>query len=99
MNESKQEDSISTRSLAWRLLAFAVGMFGFGFLLVPIYNVFCEVTGLGGKTNTEAATDFVVSADESREIELQFVTTVNQYAPWEFHAEVDSMPLHPGSIY
>ena len=29
-------------------------MFGFGFLLVPLYDVFCEITGFGGRTNTEA---------------------------------------------
>jgi cytochrome c oxidase assembly protein subunit 11 len=74
-------------------------MFGFGFLLVPIYDVFCEVTGFGGKTNTEAATDVVAIADVSRDIDLEFVTTVNQYAPWEFHAELDGMTVNPGGLY
>ena len=32
-----------------------VAMFGFGFLLVPLYDVFCEITGFGGRTNAEAA--------------------------------------------
>ena len=33
-----------------RNLAFSVvGMFAFAFLLVPIYDVFCEITGLNGK--------------------------------------------------
>ena len=31
------------------LLVLAVGMFGFAFALVPLYNLFCEVTGLNGK--------------------------------------------------
>jgi Cytochrome oxidase assembly factor len=44
----------STRS-ARRLLLLAVVMFGFAFALVPLYDVFCEVTGINGKTDTEAA--------------------------------------------
>ena len=93
------EDRISTRSLSLRLLALAVGMFGFGFLLVPLYDVFCEITGFGGRTNTEAATEVATVLDESRSIDLEFVTTVNQFAPWEFHAEVDGMSIHPGGLY
>ena len=88
-----------TKSLTIRLLLMAIGMFGFGFALVPIYDVFCEITGFGGKTNGEAATDVAVAPDESREIDLEFVTTVNQYAPWEFHAELDGMTVHPGGLY
>ena len=38
-------------------------------------------------------------ADESREIQLEFVTTVNQYAPWEFQPDADSMTVHPGGMY
>ncbi len=33
------------------LTVLVVFMFGFGFMLVPLYDVFCEITGLNGKTN------------------------------------------------
>lgn len=99
MNDTREPGQISTKSLTLRLLALAVGMFGFGFLLVPIYDVFCEITGFGGRTNTEAVTDVVAVADISRDIDLEFVTTVNQFAPWEFHAELDGMTVHPGGLY
>jgi len=99
MSDQKQPDPISTKSLSLRLLALAVGMFGFGFLLVPIYDVFCEITGFGGRTNAEAITNIATTADESRDIQLEFVTTVNQYAPWEFHSEADGMTVHPGGLY
>ena len=76
----------------------AVGMFGFGFLLVPLYDVFCEITGFGGRTNTEAV--MVAEApDLSREIRVEFVTTVNSYAQFEFAADVDSMTINPGKMY
>ena len=82
-----------------RLLVLAVAMFGFGFLLVPIYDAFCEVTGFGGKTENSAATDIVVAADETRQVEIEFVTTVNQYAPWTFRSSVAKMTVHPGGLY
>lgn len=99
MTESRQPDPISTRALSVRLLVMAVAMFGFGFLLVPIYDAFCEVTGFGGKTANEAATNVAVGADQSREIKLEFVTTVNEYAPWVFRSGVDGMTVHPGGLY
>jgi len=86
------------RSLALRLLLMAIAMFGFGFLMVPLYSVFCEVTGFGGKTNTVAAVVQATAGDD-RVIDLEFDTTVNQYAPWEFDSTVDSMSIHPGVIY
>lgn len=99
MSDSGGPKDVSTKALALRLLALAVGMFAFGFALVPLYDAFCEVTGFGGRTNTEAATGVATVADETREVTLEFVTTVNQYAPWEFHAELAGMTVHPGGIY
>lgn len=77
----------------------AVVMFGFGFLVLPpLYVVFCEITGFGGRTNTSAA---VVSEapDLERSIRIEFVTRVNEYAPWEFSADTVSMNVHPGKMY
>jgi cytochrome c oxidase assembly protein subunit 11 len=99
MSDSKGPGEISTKALTTRLLVLAVVMFGFGFALVPLYDVFCEITGFGGKTNSEAAAEVVTVPDQTRDIKLEFVTTVNQYAPWEFHAETDGMTVHPGGIY
>ena len=32
-----------------KLVVIVFGMFGFGFALVPLYDVFCDVTGINGK--------------------------------------------------
>lgn len=87
-----------TASLAGRLLLLAIGMFGFGFLLVPLYDAFCEITGFGGRTNETPA---VVEErpDANRSIDLEFVTTVNEYAPWEFSSDLPGMSVHPGGLY
>jgi len=80
------------------LLVVVAGAFGFGYALVPLYDVFCEITGFGGRTNTTAAVA-AESPDLSRDIRIEFVTTVNSYAPFEFAADVDSMTVHPGKMY
>lgn len=93
-----QEKRISNGSLVGRLLLFTVAMFGFGYLLVPLYDVFCEITGFGGRTNTEAA--IVAEApDEKRTVRIEFMTTVNSYGLWEFAADADSMEINPGKMY
>lgn len=96
MNDSNLKTE--NRSLTGRLLILVAAMFGFGYLLVPLYDVFCEITGFGGRTNATAA---VVreAPDLSREIRVEFVTTVNSYAPFEFAADADSMTVHPGKMY
>jgi len=86
------------RSLVVRLLIMAVAMFGFGFLLVPLYDVFCEITGFGGRTNA-AAVEVAETPGLAREVRIEFVTTVNAYAPFELAADVDSMVVHPGKMY
>jgi cytochrome c oxidase assembly protein subunit 11 len=98
-HESRHEaPPISDRSLAGRLLLMTVAMFGFGFLLVPLYDAFCEVTGFGGRTN---AIGIVAeeAPDVSRAITIEFVTTMNSYAPFELAADVDSMTVYPGKMY
>ena len=89
----------SNGALVAKLFVFAAGMFAFGFfVLPPLYDVFCDITGFGGRTNTEA---FVAeeAPDLSRTIRVEFMTTVNGYATWEFEADADSMEVHPGRMY
>ena len=98
MSEKKTASNQGSGALALRLLLFAVGMFAFGYALVPLYDVFCEITGFGGRTNETPAVVAEV-ADQSRSIDLEFVTTVNEYAPWEFRSSVPGMTVHPGGMY
>ena len=94
-----QTPQSSNRSLAVRLVLFAAAMFAFGFVVLPpLYEVFCELTGFGGRTNTAAALA-EESPDLSRTIRIEFVTTVNNLAPWQFEPAVDSMTVHPGQMY
>jgi cytochrome c oxidase assembly protein subunit 11 len=85
----------SARAMALVTLA----MFGFGFALVPLYDVFCEITGLNGKTGRVEASALDGQADLSRTVTVEFVTSVNGALPWEFTAEVTRMTVHPGQLY
>jgi cytochrome c oxidase assembly protein subunit 11 len=99
MDRSDRQARLSNRSLAARLVLFATAMFAFGFLILPpMYDVFCAITGFGGRTNSTALAA-AEAPDLTRSIRVEFVTTVNEYAPWTFSADVDSMEVNPGKMY
>jgi cytochrome c oxidase assembly protein subunit 11 len=87
------------RSTPWKLLALVVGMFGFGFALVPMYDVLCKVTGLGGRTGGLYVYDAAkVTPDESRLVKVTFLTNVNDGMTWEFRSEQSAVHVHPGEL-
>jgi cytochrome c oxidase assembly protein subunit 11 len=86
------------RELGLELAAIALGMFFFGFALVPLYEVFCEITGLGGRTNARAAAVVEENVDLARTVRVEFVAAAASMAPWEFRPSSSSMRVHPGEI-
>jgi len=82
-----------------KLGLFAIAMFGFGYVMVPIYDVLCDITGLNGKTGeisqSEAETKRV---DVDRLVTVEFDTNVNPALPWKFKAAEYKMKVHPGEI-
>lgn len=86
------------RNLPFRLALLCVGMFGFGFALVPLYDVFCAVTGLGGRTS-DVAQEVTENVDETRTVRVEFVGSVVSGAPWQFGPVVGHMEVHPGKVY
>lgn len=82
-----------------RLTIAALAMFGFGFALVPLYDVFCDITGINGKTGRialEAA--LAETVDEDRLVTVEFLATVNSGLPWEFKPMVRKIRVHPGEV-
>lgn len=80
------------------LLAVSVGMFGFAFALVPLYEVFCELTGLNGRTSGEAAVVERTMAISDREVTVQFTGHVGRGLPWEFRPTESQMRVRLGEI-
>lgn len=100
-NPNTQQDAVNSRNVGnkkvTRNLLFAVvGMFGFGFALVPLYDVFCDITGLNGKTGEQYVSEAAVQIDTSREIKVEFLANVNDGMPWEFKPLTYSVKVHPG---
>ena len=84
---------------ALKLSLIVVGMFGFGFALVPLYDLLCEVTGLGGRTGGAYAYDpAVATIDESRLIKVNFITNTNDGMPWLFWSDKGGVRVHPGEL-
>ncbi|HEX7081187.1 MAG TPA: cytochrome c oxidase assembly protein [Gammaproteobacteria bacterium] len=86
------------RELTIKLALLGVAMFGFGFALVPLYDVFCDITGLGGRTSN-VAQQVTENVDVDRTVRVEFVGATAAGSPWEFHPTVSHVDVHPGRIY
>jgi cytochrome c oxidase assembly protein subunit 11 len=86
-----------TRLMRNMLLAI-IAMAAFAFMLVPLYNVFCDVTGLNGKLDLAVVAAIPQGMDISRQITVEFVVTQNQEMPWEFKPKHQSLVVHPGQL-
>lgn len=85
------------RRLLIILLISSLGMFGFGYALVPLYNVMCKNLGLNGKTTDgPIAAATVASVDMSRTVTVQFMSANNANLPWIFHPYRRTIDVHPG---
>ena len=87
----------SIRRTGLKLAGVAVGMFVFGYALVPLYDVICQVTGLNGKP-TRAVADAVTRVDDSRWVTVEFLGNTMSGLPWEFRPVQKSVRVHPGQI-
>lgn len=81
----------------------ALAMFGFGYAIVPLYKVFCDMTGINvlalGDRFIESAGDskpLNTQVDLSRTVTLEF--DANARGPWRFKPEKNSLRVHPGEL-
>lgn len=88
-----------------RALLLTVAMFGFGYALVPIYDIICDITGLNGKTGriTQVEADAEAARASAgateREITVEFVANVAVGGAWRFRPVESSMQVVPGRAY
>lgn len=86
---------ISNKKIFILLGMTTLSMFGFGFAMIPLYNVLCKNLGINGKTDQNA---YLTSnqIDRSRSIRVEFMTNNNNYLPWDFYPRLQHIQLHPG---
>lgn len=89
MNEAAL--SHSNRKVAGRMALFAAAMLALAFASVPLYRVFCQVTGFAGTTKVAEAAPGAVAG----EIGVRFDSNVSG-VPWKFEAPA-SVRIHPGA--
>jgi len=93
------ERTAANRRVVRRLLLAAVAMFGFGFALVPLYDVFCDITGINGKTGRiEAEAALSQRVDVNRTVTVEFLSTVHSDLAWDFKPAVKRVKVHPGEV-
>ena len=64
-----------------------LGMLGLGFAAVPLYEVFCRVTGYGGTTQRVGEAQAATIQATSQVISVRFDSNVNSALPWSFKPE------------
>lgn len=78
-------------------------MFGFGFAVVPLYSLICDVSGINrANSNSGRATvaDYMSSqVDNSRTVKVGFDITMNAGLQWQVESELQAMDIHPGKVY
>lgn len=90
-------------SLKFKLVLVALSMFGFGYAIVPLYEVFCDVTGIKvlalGDRFIESAGDYKplnTQVDDTRTVTVEFDANVRGL--WRFKPEKSSLRVHPGEM-
>lgn len=83
------------RRLSRRLAVVAVGMFGFGFALVPFYNQICAALGINSLQQADEVSNTQV--DTTRTVTIEFDANAPNL-PWRFKPMVSHMQVHPGQF-
>ncbi|MEX2149463.1 MAG: cytochrome c oxidase assembly protein [Steroidobacteraceae bacterium] len=90
----------SNRGLTARLLLMVAGSFAFGFALVPLYDVFCEVTGIGSRDRLSRMAEYDGAAmAPPRTIVVEFTSSVPGGGRWEFAPVEAMMEVQTGQLY
>ncbi|HSC06501.1 MAG TPA: cytochrome c oxidase assembly protein, partial [Steroidobacteraceae bacterium] len=87
------------RALVLKLGLMTLGSFAFGFALVPLYDVFCSVTGIGSRTALRTPAAVVAAPDEQRSVTVEFVANLASSGSFEFRPALAQMRVHPGQLY
>jgi cytochrome c oxidase assembly protein subunit 11 len=96
MSDASQRKS--NRSLALRLWLFAGGFLAFGFALVPLYSVLCDVTGYGDRTQLVRANTVREAPVAGRTVTVEFLASVPSAGDWEFRPLAAQMPVRLGRL-
>lgn len=92
MSQALPSPDHANRRIAGRAALFALGMLALAFASVPLYRIFCQVTGLGGTTQVAATAPGAVAG----EIGVRFDANVSRSLPWKFEPAT-TVRINPGA--
>jgi cytochrome c oxidase assembly protein subunit 11 len=98
IDEEAKADRAFNRSMMFKLFVVAVGMFGFGFALVPMYRAICSITGINNLVQRDVGEREArnTQVDASRTISIEF--DANARGPLQFKPEQSNLDVHPGEV-
>jgi cytochrome c oxidase assembly protein subunit 11 len=89
----------ANRSLITGLVVMTAGSFAFGWALIPLYDVFCRVTGIGSAEAKAGRSSAHEAIDANREITIEFLADPASVGSFDFRPKIASMRIHPGKLY
>jgi cytochrome c oxidase assembly protein subunit 11 len=89
----------ANRSLITGLVVMTAGSFAFGWALIPLYDVFCRVTGVGNAEAKAGRSSAHEAIDANREITIEFLADPASVGSFDFRPKIASMRIHPGKLY
>jgi cytochrome c oxidase assembly protein subunit 11 len=78
------------------LVTYALLMFGLGFAMVPLYEKFCEITGIKDTAARKSIADYAI--DKDRTIRVEFDATINQQLAFDFKPMTSFVEVNPGEV-
>ena len=90
---------INKKKLTPLALVFVfIFMLGLSFAAVPLYDLFCRVTGFGGTTQNASQKELPkIVVDQN--YKMRFDTNINSVLDWKFYPEVNTINIKPGEIH
>ena len=80
------------------LVSIFLVMLGLSFAAVPLYDLFCRVTGFGGTTQN-ASTKDIPKIVVNQDYKMRFDTNINSTLDWKFTSEINTLELKPGEVH
>ncbi len=89
------------RRTLWWLGGITIGMFGFGFAMVPLYGLLCQLTGVQNveqrnTLNGSGQAEYTGPVAKDRWITVKFAGSVQPDLPWHFEPLERKVRVHPG---
>ena len=93
MSQDTDELARKNKRMAVAVFSAVFGMLALAFACVPLYDMFCRVTGWGGTTQVARQAPDQVS---DREVIVQFNTDTERGLPWGFESKRDEIRVNVG---